>query len=116
MCLAGAGRAPGSLLGLPAPCGPRAPHAAFQITKAYLELSLHHQLAGDQGVWFKYEIMAMEHIFSLPLKGEGIEIVAYAATMLGHTKLMMGHLELATDLGKGGLSKRGHAATCDTRK
>ncbi|XP_016004071.1 adenylate cyclase type 10 isoform X3 [Rousettus aegyptiacus] len=72
---------------------------AFQITKAYLELSLHHQLAGDQGVWFKYEIMAMEHIFSLPLKGEGIEIVAYAATMLGHTKLMMGHLELATDLG-----------------
>nr|KAF6396062.1 adenylate cyclase 10 [Rousettus aegyptiacus] len=36
-----------------------------RITKAYLELSLHHQLAGDQGVWFKYEIMAMEHIFSL---------------------------------------------------
>lgn len=67
-------------------------------------------------MWFKYEIMAIEHISSLPLRGEGIETVAYAATMLGHTKFMMGHLELAIDLGKGSLSKRGRAATCDTRK
>ncbi|XP_015441669.1 adenylate cyclase type 10 [Pteropus alecto] len=72
---------------------------AFEIVKAYLEFSLHHQLAGDQGVWFKYEIMAIEHIFSLPLKSEGIETVAYAAATLGYTKLTMGHLDLAIDLG-----------------
>lgn len=87
----------------------------LQIIKAYLEFSLHRQLAGDPGVWFKYEILAAEHMFSLPLKGEGVETVAYMASTLGYTKLMMGHLDLAIDLGKGSLSKRGHAATCDTR-
>ncbi|XP_040307697.1 adenylate cyclase type 10 isoform X4 [Herpailurus yagouaroundi] len=71
----------------------------FQIIKAYLDYSLHHQLAGYQGVWYKYEIMAMEQIFSLPLKGEGIEIVSYVADKLGYTKLLMGHLDLAIDLG-----------------
>nr|XP_060499401.1 adenylate cyclase type 10 isoform X1 [Panthera onca]XP_060499402.1 adenylate cyclase type 10 isoform X1 [Panthera onca]XP_060499403.1 adenylate cyclase type 10 isoform X1 [Panthera onca] len=71
----------------------------FQIIKAYLNYSLHHQLAGYQGVWYKYEIMAMEQIFNLPLKGEGIEIVSYVADKLGYTKLLMGHLDLAIDLG-----------------
>uniref|UniRef100_A0A8C8XAY2 Adenylate cyclase type 10 n=1 Tax=Panthera leo TaxID=9689 RepID=A0A8C8XAY2_PANLE len=83
----------------------------FQIIKAYLNYSLHHQLAGYQGVWYKYEIMAMEQIFNLPLKGEGIEIVSYVADKLGYTKLLMGHLDLAIDLGKGCLGKKGHADT-----
>ncbi|XP_037681356.1 adenylate cyclase type 10 [Choloepus didactylus] len=71
----------------------------FQIIKAYLDYSLYHQLAGYEGMWFKYEVMAMEQIFNLPLKGQGIEIVAYVADTLGHIKLMMGHLDLAIDLG-----------------
>ncbi|XP_044905386.1 adenylate cyclase type 10 isoform X3 [Felis catus] len=71
----------------------------FQIIKAYLDYSLHHQLAGYQDVWYKYEIMAMEQIFNLPLKGEGIEIVSHVADKLGYTKLLMGHLDLAIDLG-----------------
>ncbi|XP_032147386.1 adenylate cyclase type 10 [Sapajus apella] len=71
----------------------------FQIIKAYLDYSLYHQLAGYQGVWFKYEVMALEQIFNLPLKGEGIEIVAYVADTLVFNKLIMGHLDLATELG-----------------
>ncbi|XP_032173937.1 adenylate cyclase type 10 isoform X4 [Mustela erminea] len=71
----------------------------FQIIKAYLDYALHHQLAGYQGVWFKQELMAMEQIFNLPLKGVGIEIVSYVADTLGYTKLLMGHLDLAIDLG-----------------
>ncbi|XP_047561108.1 adenylate cyclase type 10 isoform X1 [Lutra lutra] len=71
----------------------------FQIIKAYLDYALHHQLAGYQGVWFKQELVAMEQIFHLPLKGVGIEIVSYVADTLGYTKLLMGHLDLAIDLG-----------------
>uniref|UniRef100_A0A8C9HDH8 Adenylate cyclase type 10 n=1 Tax=Piliocolobus tephrosceles TaxID=591936 RepID=A0A8C9HDH8_9PRIM len=71
----------------------------FQIIKAYLDYSLYHHLAGYQGVWFKYEVMAMEQIFNLPLKGEGIEIVAYVAETLVFNKFIMGHLELAIELG-----------------
>ncbi|XP_070447598.1 adenylate cyclase type 10 isoform X5 [Equus przewalskii] len=71
----------------------------FQIIKAYLDYSLHYQLAGYQGVWFKYEVMAMEQVFNLPLKGEGIEMVTYVADTLGYIKLIMGHLDLAYDLG-----------------
>ncbi|XP_037362443.1 adenylate cyclase type 10 isoform X2 [Talpa occidentalis] len=71
----------------------------FQIIKAYLDYSLYHQLAGYQGVWFKYEVMAMEQIFNLPLKAEGIEIVSYVADTLSYIKLIMGHLDLAIDLG-----------------
>ncbi|KAM6217259.1 adenylate cyclase type 10 [Rhynchocyon petersi] len=71
----------------------------FEIIKAYLDYSLHHQLAGYEGVWFKYEIMAMEQIFNIPLKGEGIEIVAYVAETLSCIKLIMGHLDLAIELG-----------------
>nr|XP_044614274.1 adenylate cyclase type 10 isoform X6 [Equus asinus] len=71
----------------------------FQIIKAYLDYSLHYQLTGYQGVWFKYEVMAMEQIFNLPLKGEGIEMVTYVADTLGYIKLIMGHLDLAYDLG-----------------
>ncbi|XP_041619695.1 adenylate cyclase type 10 isoform X4 [Vulpes lagopus] len=70
----------------------------FQIIKAYLDYSLYHQLAGYQGMWFKYEIMAMERISSLPLKDSSIEIVSYVADKLGYTKLLMGHLDLAIDL------------------
>ena len=76
------------------------PLLPFQIIKAYLDYSLYHQLAGYQGMWFKYEIMAMEQISSLPLKDSGIEIVSYVADKLGYTKLLMGHLDLAIDLGK----------------
>nr|XP_014980645.2 adenylate cyclase type 10 isoform X6 [Macaca mulatta] len=71
----------------------------FQIIKAYLDYSLYHHLAGYQGVWFKYEVMAMEQIFNLPLKGEGIEIVAYVAETLVFNKFIMGHLDLAIELG-----------------
>ncbi|XP_077012997.1 adenylate cyclase type 10 isoform X2 [Tamandua tetradactyla] len=71
----------------------------FQIIKAYLDYSLYHQLAGYKGMWFKYEVMVMEQIFHLPLKGEGVEIVAYVADTLGSIKFVMGHLDLAIDLG-----------------
>ncbi|XP_012383078.2 adenylate cyclase type 10 [Dasypus novemcinctus] len=71
----------------------------FQIIKAYLDYSLYHQLAGYQGMWFKYELMAMEKIFNLPLKGQGIEIVAYVAETLSDIKFIMGYLDLAIDLG-----------------
>ncbi|XP_064226781.1 adenylate cyclase type 10 [Aotus nancymaae] len=71
----------------------------FQIIKAYLDYSLYHQLAGYQGEWFKYEVMALEKILNLPLKGEGIETVAYFADTLVFNKLIMGHLDLAIELG-----------------
>nr|XP_044991917.1 adenylate cyclase type 10 isoform X2 [Jaculus jaculus] len=71
----------------------------FQIIKAYLDYSLYHHLAGYQGVWFKYEMMAMERIMRLPQKGEGIEIIAYVADKLGYMKFLMGHLDLAIELG-----------------
>lgn len=60
-------------------------------------------------MWFKHEIMVMEQIFNLPLKGVGIEIVSYVADTLGYTKLLMGHLDLAIDLGKVCLGKKGYA-------
>lgn len=72
---------------------------------------MHHQQAGYQGMWSKYEVLAIEQTINLPLKGEGIEIVTYVVDTLGYNKLMTGHLELATDLGKAWLSKRGHADT-----
>ncbi|XP_016057847.1 PREDICTED: adenylate cyclase type 10 [Miniopterus natalensis] len=71
----------------------------FQIIKAYLDYSLHHQLSGYQGMWFSYEVLAMEQIISLPLKGKGIEIMAYVADTLGYNKFLMGYLDLAIDLG-----------------
>ncbi|KAM4860383.1 adenylate cyclase type 10 isoform 1-T4 [Thomomys bottae] len=71
----------------------------YQIIKAFLDYSLYHQLTGYQGMWFKYEIMAMEHILNLSLKGEGIEIVAHVADILGYNKFIMGHLDLAIELG-----------------
>ncbi|XP_060040565.1 adenylate cyclase type 10 isoform X2 [Erinaceus europaeus] len=72
---------------------------SFQIIQAYLEYSLYHQLTGHASLWFKYEIMAMEQVYNLPLKGEGIEIVAYVADRLSYNKFFMGHLDLAFDLG-----------------
>ena len=101
----------GFLLWVPSGCHLSSPLLPFQIIKAYLDYSLHHQLAGYQDVWYKYEIMAMEQIFNLPLKGEGIEIVSHVADKLGYTKLLMGHLDLAIDLGKGCLGEKGHADT-----
>ncbi|XP_037023402.2 adenylate cyclase type 10 [Artibeus jamaicensis] len=71
----------------------------FQIIKAYLEYSLHCQLTGHEDVWLKYEVMAVERIFSLPMTNMGGEIVAYVADSLGYTKLIMGNLDLAIDLG-----------------
>ncbi|XP_070318851.1 adenylate cyclase type 10 isoform X3 [Odocoileus virginianus] len=71
----------------------------FQIIKAYLDYSLYQHLAGYQDVWFKYEVMAMKQIFNLPLKREGVEIMTYVADRLGYIKLLMGHLDLAIDLG-----------------
>ncbi|XP_066117194.1 adenylate cyclase type 10-like isoform X1 [Saccopteryx bilineata] len=70
----------------------------FQITKAYLDYSLHYQMT-YQSLWDKYEVSVMELISSLPLKGESIEIVAYVADTLGYTKFTMGYLDLAIDLG-----------------
>ncbi|XP_004589196.2 adenylate cyclase type 10 isoform X4 [Ochotona princeps] len=71
----------------------------FQIIKAYLQYSMYSYLAGYRGMWFKYEVKAMEQITNLPLKGEGIEIVAHVADRLSYLKLMMGHLDLAIALG-----------------
>ncbi|KAK1329495.1 hypothetical protein QTO34_011685 [Cnephaeus nilssonii] len=71
----------------------------FQIIKAYLDYSLLEQLAIQSSTWYKYEIMAMEMILNLPLKAEGIEIMAYMADTLGSNKFLMGHLDLAIDLG-----------------
>lgn len=85
-----------------------------QIIKAYLDFSLYHHLAGYQGVWFKYEILVMEQLLNLPLKGEAIEIMAYTADTLGHIKFLMGHLDLAIELGKGRQGKRTHKVTCST--
>ncbi|XP_029417608.1 adenylate cyclase type 10 [Nannospalax galili] len=71
----------------------------FQIIKAFLDYSLYHHLADYQDVWFKYEIMVMEQLLNLPLKGEGIEIMAYVADTLGYIKFLTGHLDLAIELG-----------------
>lgn len=67
-------------------------------------------------MWYKYEIMAMEIILNLPLKAEGIEIMAYMADTLGFNKFLMGHLDLAIDLGKDWLRQTGHADASDTQK
>lgn len=107
----------GFLRGVPSQfCPSPPPPLPFQIIKAYLDYSVHHQLAGYQGIWSKYEVMAIKQIINLPLKGEGIEIVTYVADTLGYNKLLAGHLELAIDLGKGWLSKRGHADSSNTQK
>uniref|UniRef100_A0A8C5V2H6 Adenylate cyclase type 10 n=1 Tax=Microcebus murinus TaxID=30608 RepID=A0A8C5V2H6_MICMU len=74
--------------------------ALWTIIKAYLDYSLYHHLDGYPDVWFKYEILAMEQVFNLPMKGEGIEIVAYMADTLSYIKLLMGHLDLSIELGK----------------
>lgn len=92
------------------------PLLPFQIIKAYLDYSLYHHLAGYQGVWFKYEVMTMEHIFNLPLKREGVEIMTYVADTLGYIKLLMGHLDLAIDLGKPWLVKKELADTGNAQK
>lgn len=77
---------------------------------------MHQQLAGYQGMWFKHEIMAMEQIFNLPLKGKGVETVAYVAETLGCNKFLMGHLDLAIDLGKAWLHPAGHAEVSDAQR
>ncbi|XP_051003725.1 adenylate cyclase type 10 [Acomys russatus] len=72
---------------------------SFQIIKAFLDYSLYHYMAGYNGVWFRYEILVMEELLNLPMKGEAIEIMAYVADTLGHIKFIAGHLELAIELG-----------------
>ncbi|KAK7806947.1 hypothetical protein U0070_009440, partial [Myodes glareolus] len=71
----------------------------FQIIKAFLDYSLYHHLTGYQGVWFRYEFLVMEQLLNLPMKDEGIEIMAYVADTLGHIKFLTGHLDLAIELG-----------------
>ncbi|XP_044530803.1 adenylate cyclase type 10 [Gracilinanus agilis] len=71
----------------------------FQIIKAYLDYSLHSQLGGYQGLWFKYEVMAIECIFNKPLNREAIEMIVHVAVKLSHIKFLMGHLELSIQLG-----------------
>ncbi|ELW67239.1 Adenylate cyclase type 10 [Tupaia chinensis] len=71
----------------------------FQIIKAYLDYSLYHQLRNCQGVWFKYEVMAVEKTFHLPLKAEGIQVMAYVADTLSYMKFILGCLDLAIELG-----------------
>lgn len=51
-------------------------------------------------MWFRYEILVMEQLLNLPMKDEAIEIMAYVADTLGHIKFLMGHLDLAIELGK----------------
>lgn len=57
-------------------------------------------MAGYEGVWFRYEILVMEQLLNLPTKDDTIEIIAYVADTLGHIKFLMGHLDLAIELGK----------------
>uniref|UniRef100_A0A6I8PF78 Adenylate cyclase type 10 n=1 Tax=Ornithorhynchus anatinus TaxID=9258 RepID=A0A6I8PF78_ORNAN len=71
----------------------------FQIISAFLDYSLHSQLAGYQGIWFKYEIMAIERTFQLPLRGKGVEIVALVTDKLSYIKHLMGYLDLSIQLG-----------------
>uniref|UniRef100_A0A8C2LIM8 Adenylate cyclase type 10 n=1 Tax=Cricetulus griseus TaxID=10029 RepID=A0A8C2LIM8_CRIGR len=71
----------------------------FQIIKAFLDYSLYHHLAGYQGLWYKYEILVVEQLLNLPMKAEAIETIAYVADTLGHIKFLMGHLDLAIELG-----------------
>ncbi|KAM6154286.1 adenylate cyclase type 10 [Erethizon dorsatum] len=71
----------------------------FQIVKAFLDYSLFHQLSGYEEMWFTYELKAMEWIYQLPLEGGAIEMVAYVADTLGRIKFIMGHLDLAIELG-----------------
>ncbi|XP_075843587.1 adenylate cyclase type 10 isoform X1 [Microtus pennsylvanicus] len=71
----------------------------FQIIKAFLDYSLYHHLAGYEGMWFRYEILVMEQLLNLPTKDDTIEIIAYVADTLGHIKFLMGHLDLAIELG-----------------
>uniref|UniRef100_A0A4X2JZ02 Adenylate cyclase type 10 n=1 Tax=Vombatus ursinus TaxID=29139 RepID=A0A4X2JZ02_VOMUR len=71
----------------------------FQIIIAYLDYSLHSQLAGYQGLWFKYEVMAFEKIFNEPLNRETVEIIAYVAEKLSYIKYIMGYLDLSIQLG-----------------
>ncbi|XP_055480586.1 adenylate cyclase type 10 [Psammomys obesus] len=71
----------------------------LQIIRAFLDYSLYHYMAGYQGVWYKYEILVMEHLLNLPINTETIEVIAYAADKLGHIKFIMGHLDLAIELG-----------------
>ncbi|XP_054977953.1 adenylate cyclase type 10 [Sorex araneus] len=71
----------------------------FQIIKAYLDYSLNLQLLGHQEGWNKYEVLAMNCTLALPLKGENTEAVAHVADTLSYTKYIMGHLDLAIDLG-----------------
>ncbi|XP_043860540.1 LOW QUALITY PROTEIN: adenylate cyclase type 10 [Dromiciops gliroides] len=72
---------------------------SFQIIKAYLDYSLHSQLAGYQGLWFKYEVMAIENIFNKSLNKNIVEIIAYVAEKLSYIKYIMGYLELSIQLG-----------------
>uniref|UniRef100_F6YGE4 Adenylate cyclase type 10 n=1 Tax=Monodelphis domestica TaxID=13616 RepID=F6YGE4_MONDO len=71
----------------------------FEIIKAYLDYSLHSQLGRYQGLWFKYEVMAIETIFNKPLNKETIEMILHVAVKLSHIKFLMGYLELAIQLG-----------------
>ncbi|XP_023562081.1 adenylate cyclase type 10 [Octodon degus] len=71
----------------------------FEIVKAFLDYSQFHQLSGYQEMWFAYEIKAMERVCRLPVDSEAIEMVAYVADTLGHIKFVMGHLDLAIELG-----------------
>ncbi|EGW08788.1 Adenylate cyclase type 10 [Cricetulus griseus] len=71
----------------------------YKIIKAFLDYSLYHHLAGYQGLWYKYEILVVEQLLNLPMKAEAIETIAYVADTLGHIKFLMGHLDLAIELG-----------------
>lgn len=51
-------------------------------------------------MWYKYEILVVEQLLNLPMKAEAIETIAYVADTLGHIKFLMGHLDLAIELGK----------------
>lgn len=68
---------------------------------------MYHYTAGYQGMWFKYEILVIEHLMNLPINTEAIEVIAYVADKLGHIKFITGHLDLAIELGKGWLGEKG---------
>ena len=65
-----------------------------------MEFSLCCQLMGYQQEWLKYGLMAIERSLHLQVDGERLLIIAKLAQSLAYTKLCLGNLPLAIQMGK----------------
>uniref|UniRef100_A0ABM5GDD3 Adenylate cyclase type 10 n=1 Tax=Pogona vitticeps TaxID=103695 RepID=A0ABM5GDD3_9SAUR len=70
-----------------------------QIISSYMEFSLCCQLMGYQQEWLKYGLMAIERSLHLQVDGERLLIIAKLAQSLAYTKLCLGNLPLAIQMG-----------------